>query len=135
MINDISKWKIDYNLSVGGTREKFWLINPSSGERCLFKLPKEDAIGEIWAETVASEVGKTLNLEMMDVSIVRYRGRDGTLLKNFVEYGKEEFFDGGDLLKTVIDDFDTNNLQGYTINNIITSLIQPRKGNGEGNHF
>ncbi|MDM5309696.1 HipA domain-containing protein [Peribacillus frigoritolerans] len=123
MIMDISDWKIDETVIASGTREKFWLINPDNNKRYLFKLPKEGT-GEIWAEKVASEVGKMLKLETMDVTIAQYKGRNGLLLTNFINYGEEEFFDGGDLLKVVLEEFDPNNLQGYNIENIMTCLKQ-----------
>jgi len=122
MISDISNWERDDTLTASGTREKFWLVKPGTTERFIFKLPKEGT-GEIWAEKVASEVGKVLNLEMMDVVIAKYENRQGLLLTNFVKYGEEEHFDGGDLLKTIIDDFDPNDLQDYNFENVVECLI------------
>ncbi|MEI2341595.1 HipA domain-containing protein [Priestia megaterium] len=121
MISDISHWERDDKLNASGTREKFWLINPDNKERYIFKLPKEGT-GEIWAEKVASEIGKKLRLEMMDVSIAKYENRHGLLLTNFVNYGEEEHFDGGDLLKALIDGFDPNVLTDYTLDNILRCL-------------
>ncbi|PEE43828.1 toxin HipA [Priestia megaterium] len=122
MISDISHWERDDRLNASGTREKFWLINPENEERYMFKLPKEGT-GEIWAEKVASEIGKVLKLEMMDVAIAKYEDRQGLLLTNFVKYGEEEHFDGGDLLKTIIDGFDPNDLTDYTLENILRCLV------------
>ncbi|MCC5803558.1 HipA domain-containing protein [Rossellomorea vietnamensis] len=121
MILDISDWNVDETLVASGTREKFWVVDPKSNNKFLFKLPKEGT-GEIWAEKVAAEVGAQLNLDTMDVNIASYNGRKGLLLKNFIKYGEEEFFDGGDLLKTVIEDFDVYNLEDYNIENIMSSL-------------
>lgn len=117
MIIDISDWKIDETRNASGTREKYWLVNPETEELYLFKLPKQGT-GEIWAEKVASEVGKLLGLDMMDVSLVRYKSREGLLLRNFVKYGEEELFDGGDLLKTIVEDFDPSSLSDYNLENI-----------------
>ncbi|MGG0031613.1 HipA domain-containing protein [Priestia megaterium] len=122
MISDISNWERDDTLNASGTREKFWLVNPENKERYMFKLPKEGT-GEIWAEKVASEIGKVLKLEMMDVAIAKYEDRQGLLLTNFVKYGEEEHFDGGDLLKTIIDGFDPNDLTDYTLENILRCLV------------
>jgi hypothetical protein len=121
MIIDISGWKVDETRNASGTREKHWLVKPKTDDLYLFKLPKQGT-GEIWAEKIASEVGKLLGLEMMDVSLVRYKSREGLLLKNFVKYGEEELFDGGDLLKIIVDDFDPNSLDDYSLDNIISSL-------------
>lgn len=121
MIEDVSRWEIDETLNASGTREKFWLTKPETGEKYLFKLPK-DGTGEIWAEKVASEVGKALKLEMMDVSLATFNGRSGLILKNFIEKGNEEFFDGGDLLKTIVEDFDPNELDFYNLDNVLSCL-------------
>lgn len=119
-IYDLSNWRRDYELNASGTREKYWLIHPRTSERYLFKLPREGT-GEVWAEKVASEIGKMLGLEMMDVFFAIHNRRTGVLLKKF-QTAKEEFFDGGDLLKAVIDQFDSQNLQGYNLENIIQCL-------------
>lgn len=121
MLKDVSNWKIDETLIASGTREKFWLVNPDNNMMHLFKLPKEGT-GEIWAEKVAAEVGRMLNFETMDVDIAKYNDRKGLLLKNFINYGEAEFFDGGDLLKNVLEDFDPNDLRGYNIENIMQCL-------------
>lgn len=51
----ISNWSTDETLSASGTRQWFWVVNPASKERYLFKLTKETT-GEIWVEKIASEV-------------------------------------------------------------------------------
>lgn len=118
---DITNWKVDNELNASGTREKFWVIHPETGERYLFKLPKENT-GEIWAEKIASEIGKHLGLYMMDVSIAFFGNRNGLLLRNFTEYGVEEFYDGGDLIKAIIEDFDPYTLNDYSLLNICKAI-------------
>jgi len=121
MIKDISHWEKDETIGASGTREKFWLIHPNIEEQFLFKLPKEGT-GEIWAEKISSDIGKLLEYDMMDTSIAIYHNRQGILMKKFTKGKNEEFFDGGDLLKTVVEDFDPEDLHGYTLENICRCL-------------
>ncbi|ACM10989.1 conserved hypothetical protein [Bacillus cereus Q1] len=121
-IKDISKWKIDNEKTASGTREKHWVKHPETGQLYLFKLPKAGT-GEIWAEKIAAGVGTILGLETMDTEIAIYEGEQGILLKNFVEYGKEELFHGGDLLQPVVEEFDPRTLDDYNLDNIMQSLI------------
>nr|WP_279664827.1 HipA domain-containing protein [Ectobacillus ponti] len=120
-IRDISHWEVDYEKSASGTREKHWMICPETKRRFLFKLPKS-VIGEIWAEKVAAEIGKLLGLSTMETEIVRYHDKIGILLQNFVDHGKEEFYEGGDLLSVVVEEFNPHSLDGYTLDNIVLSL-------------
>ncbi|MQR87047.1 toxin HipA [Bacillus megaterium] len=122
MIEDISNWKKDETKEATGTREKFWLINPQTEKNYLFKLPTENT-GEIWAEKIAAEVEKIMGLKMMNVEIATYQGRKGLLLENFVDYGNEEFYNGGDLLDPIVENFDPKYLPHYTFSNIVDSLV------------
>lgn len=121
MIQDISHWQIDERINASGIREKFWLIEPSTSIRYLFKLPREKT-GEVWAEEINATIGRLLGLSMMETSIVSYHGRIGILLKNFIAHKGEEFYSGADLLKTIIDSFNPAELTDYTLKNIIACL-------------
>lgn len=124
MIRDISNWEIDETIMASGTRAKYWLIdNTQPGQikkRYLFKLPKENT-GEIWAEKIAAEVGKVLGLETMTVEIAEHNDNYGLLLTNFTDENSE-FFDGGDLIKRNITDFDTYDLKDYNLETVMNSL-------------
>ncbi|MET1250175.1 hypothetical protein ABWW58_15450 [Sporolactobacillus sp. STCC-11] len=69
MIKDISHWEKDETLGASGTKEKFWPVQPNTEEQFLFKLPKEGT-GEFWAEKISSDIGKLLEYDMMDTTIV-----------------------------------------------------------------
>ena len=64
-----------------GASEKIWLINPETKEKGLFKFPKikdkEKGIitGEYWAEKLAAEIGKLIDVECARVDIGTYKGR------------------------------------------------------------
>ncbi|MFC5559595.1 hypothetical protein ACFPN4_10925 [Ureibacillus thermophilus] len=104
-MKDISHWT---RIGYGGksTLAKEELIHPETNERYLIKYPRETKIGVSWediTEFIAAEIGRLLNLSMMDVEIVTRNGKRGCLLKNFIPKGvmNEE---GGVLLR---------NLSGY----------------------
>lgn len=117
---DVTNWKIDEKRQVSGTRTKFWLINPQTGHRYLFKIPKENT-GEAWAEKVASEIGKAMGLSIMDVTLAKRDNIIAVLAKNFVNQ-KEEFYEGGDLFFTIAEDFDRYNLKYYDFFNMMNVL-------------
>ena len=65
-----------------GASEKVWLINPTTNKRGLFKFPKlkdkENGIitGEFWAEKLATEIGKLINVECAKVDIGTYKRKN-----------------------------------------------------------
>lgn len=60
-----------------GASEKVWLINPESKEKGIFKFPKVrtngDITGEYWAEKLATEIGKLIDVECAKVDIGTYK--------------------------------------------------------------
>jgi hypothetical protein len=54
---DVSTWETDFSLNAGGTRAKIWKVNPENGQLVLVKWAKYNN-GEIYAEKLASEIGK-----------------------------------------------------------------------------
>ncbi|UOR10259.1 HipA domain-containing protein [Halobacillus amylolyticus] len=120
-ITDISNWTNDYSLQVSGTREKYWLKpETDDANRYLFKVPKVSN-GEIWAEKVSSELGKMLHLKMMNVEFAEQNGRKGVILENFISK-TEGMADGGEILSTILDEFNPWSLDQYSIENIMISL-------------
>ncbi|WP_083412266.1 HipA domain-containing protein [Exiguobacterium sp. KRL4] len=128
MIKDITHWKVNDELMASGTREKYWVICPNTRENYLFKLPKENT-GEIWAEKIAAEIGKSIGLNMMTVEIAIYNNQTGLLLRNFSSK-TNEFFDGGDLIKRNIIDFQINDLTDYTLDNVMNAIAPFRLEQG-----
>lgn len=63
-----------------GSSEKIWLINPETNEKGLFKFPKVKhdgtITGEYWAEKLATEIGKLINVECARVDIGTYKRKD-----------------------------------------------------------
>ncbi len=82
-----------------GASEKIWLINPETNEKGLFKFPKvkdkeKDIItGEYWAEKLATEIGKLIDVECAKVDIGTYKGRIGSMSYNIInnECGENQY--------------------------------------------
>ncbi len=60
-----------------GASEKVWLINPETNEKGLFKYPKVKSdgniTGEYWAEKLATEIAKLLDIQCAKVDIGTYK--------------------------------------------------------------
>ncbi len=81
---DYSDWEILEESPYGsGRSEKYWIIDPKTKEKGIFKFPKVKVTGEItgeyWSEKLASEIAKTLNLETARVDMGIFKGRKGSM--------------------------------------------------------
>ncbi len=60
-----------------GASEKIWLINPETKEKGIFKFPKVRTngkiTGEYWAEKLATEIGKLIDVKCANVDIGIYK--------------------------------------------------------------
>ena len=83
-----------------GASEKVWLINLETNEKGLFKFPKvkdkEKGIitGEYWAEKLATEIGKLIDIECDRVDIGTYKGRIGSMSYNIPSNKYDNLFEG-----------------------------------------
>ena len=63
-----------------GASEKIWLINPKTKEKGIFKFPKVRTNGEItgeyWAEKLAAEIGKLIDVKCSKVDIGTYKRKN-----------------------------------------------------------
>lgn len=121
-IVDVSHWEEDFNRQASGTRAKYWIIEPDSSQQFMFKIPRENT-GEAWAEKVSSEIGKLLGLTMMDVHLAVRQNINGIIAKKFTS-GAEEFYEGGDLITSIIEDFDRYKLDNYSLDHISKALAE-----------
>lgn len=96
-IINVNEWDTDYSVHAGGTRAKVWKIHPETGQLVLVKWPKYD-IGEIYAEKVASEIGKCIGIQTMDVDLGLFENKHVILAYNFLEPG-EQLIEGGDFFE------------------------------------
>lgn len=121
-ILDVSQWEADDKHQISGTRAKYWLEEPTSKEHYMFKVAREHT-GDAWAEKIAAEVGKLLGFTMMDVEIAMMNNIEGVLSKKFTHH-TEELFEGGDLITSLLPEFDRYQLEGYTFDNITKVLSE-----------
>ena len=83
-----------------GASEKIWLINPETNERGIFKFPKvkdkEKGIitGEYWAEKLATEIGKLIDIKCAKVDIGTYKGRIGSMSYNILKDKHDNLVEG-----------------------------------------
>ena len=83
-IKNFDNWieDIEFGKFGSGASEKVWLINPDTNEKGLFKFPKakdkEKGIitGEYWAEKLATEIGKLIDVECANVDIGTYKRKN-----------------------------------------------------------
>ncbi len=63
-----------------GASEKIWLVNPETNERGLYKFPKIKSDGQItgeyWAEKLATEIGKLIDVACAKVDIGTYKRKN-----------------------------------------------------------
>ncbi len=119
-IPDVSDWTSDEFTQAPGIRRKLWLMEPGTGTRALFKIPKDNT-GEAWGEQVTCALGRRLGFDTANTKIAVYNRQLGSLSENFVSLS-EELFQGGDLLSLSNAEFDRSRLAGYDIGAILTAL-------------
>ncbi|MFV0396511.1 MAG: hypothetical protein ACK5JU_00640 [Bacteroidales bacterium] len=86
---DISDWQVREYLQTGGSRSKCWAVNPLTGRLCFFKESHHNYKSEFWMEIIASKVGQSLNLKMLDYNIARKGTLIGCISNNMVESDQE----------------------------------------------
>ena len=81
-VKNFDKWLEDTESGKfgSGASEKLWLVNPKTSQRGLFKFPKVKSdgkiTGEYWAEKLATEIGKLINVECAKVDIGTYKRKN-----------------------------------------------------------
>lgn len=112
-IIDVTNWIVDTEKGEGkGLREKVWLINPSTGESAMFKIPRDNR-GEHWAEKICSEIANVLDFKCARVGLAKRDNIYGCLSYFFVD--KESgfsHFDGGTYFPY---DYDDEKNIGYNV--------------------
>ena len=81
-VKNFDNWVEDteYGKFGSGASEKIWLVNSKTKARGLFKFPKVKSngkiTGEYWAEKLATEIGKLIDVECATVDIGTYKRKD-----------------------------------------------------------
>ena len=88
-----------------GTKDKFWYRYPEKNERWLFKYPRENT-GEHWAEKVAAEIAKALNISHAEVELAEVDGVRGSTTLSFRQGSTTVLRHGNDLLEMLNPKYD-----------------------------
>jgi len=117
--------QVDPNSLVGdeqlGSKNKFWFAR--EGELWLFKQAREHT-GEDWAEKVAAEVAKLLEVEAARVELAEYLGRRGCASLSFVGTD-ESLVHGNEILAGQIFGYDRqkkSKQSDHTFDNIVAAV-------------
>jgi len=86
-IVDLNSWR-KLGVAAPGRNEKYWFVN-HLGEEWLFKIPKVGTTEHV-SEKLAYEIAQLVGIEAAETEFATYKGRLGTVSKNFVEVDKGE---------------------------------------------
>lgn len=109
-----------------GTREKFIVKDNIINRELLFKYPAEyDGIinGDIWAEKIATEIGKLLSIPVQETFLAKNESQLGILIEYSLNVKEEELTEGALFLKKLINDFKETKRKYYTFKNIEKCII------------
>lgn len=96
-------WVLDQE-PMGG-KAKFWFRIPEIGEtKFLFKYPRHNT-GEHWAEKVADEVARLLDIPHATVGLATFQGTRGSVSESFVG-DDQQLWHGNQILSDVYGDYD-----------------------------
>ena len=106
-----------------GSKPKFW-VSLADG-RWLFKVARTNT-GEDWAEKVAAELARHLDIEAADVELATYLDLRGCVSRNFISLQKgEALIHGNELLASKVSGYDKTKIMkqsDHTVDNIIAAV-------------
>ena len=114
-----------YDVESRGAKEKFWVRLGDDERRWLLKFPRPGT-GEHWAEKIAAEVGRLIEVNAAQVELALYEGRQATICKSFA-HPDGELIHGSEVLASAIRNYDADAVRGNTrhnIQNIIRAVRQ-----------
>lgn len=126
-VKNISTWECRGFLK--GTRDKNDVKDPETGEFYMFKYPAEyegQKNGDIWAEKIATEIGKVLRIKVQESYLAIKDNEQGILIKYSFDRKSEYLEEGATLLKGEFPDFRVNKKPFYIYNNIEHCLIKEK---------
>lgn len=118
---DISDWLEETQMR--GTKEKCDVIEPENKQKFMFKILPIEGTGEIWAEKIATEIGKIINIDVQDCEFAKKGENIGILITYSLNtYEHEILVEGSSLITEIISDFDIMKYENYKFNIIKESL-------------
>lgn len=118
-VKDVSEWEKGSHSK--GSREKLNVIEPNIQKIYMFKYPAqygENIYGDIWAEKIASEIGKLLKINVQDTYLAKNNNKNGILIEYSLNREKEYLEEGAIKLKELFPAFKENKTPYYTFENI-----------------
>jgi len=108
-----------------GSKDKFWVIVPSSGQRALFKISRPDTC-EHASEFLAARVARALGVDCAEVELAESDGAIGCLSYSIVrrEQG-DELIHGNAILSGLLPDYDaflSGRYPMHTVENIASAI-------------
>lgn len=127
---NISEWSEQSWWNTGGTRDKKIYLNPEDNEiyyfKQSFKKGQRDYKYEFWSEIIASQIGKLLDINILEYDIAIRVNVIGCISKNMINVESEELVEGGKYLQAFDNTFnpeDTKLRKNYDFDLILKSLI------------
>ncbi len=77
-----------------GTRRKFWVLRPDNQTEWLLKFPRPNT-GEHWAEKIAAEIGRMIDVDTARVELARSGAELATICRSFLPAVDDLFDDNG----------------------------------------
>ena len=114
-----------------GSKKKFWYL--ALGEQAgywLFKYPQAGT-GQHWAEKIAAEVAKLVNIQCAKVELAVFGSEQGSVTKAFTG-GKRELIHGNQILVRTVYGYDPErkfHQSSHTLANIWRAIDRVFKGN------
>lgn len=106
-----------------GSKEKFWFRHEDCGPEWLFKYPQANT-GQHWAEKIAAEIAKELDILHARVELALFEGVQGSATESFARDGRE-LYHGNQVLAGQVLGYDKTkkwHQSSHTLANIFTAL-------------
>ena len=117
-----------------GSRRKFWIVRPDDQSDWLLKFPRPGT-GEHWAEKLAAEIGRLINVNTAHVELARAGLHLATICQSFLSRGDYSYhsdrpvtngFHGAEFLDLAIPRYDVNRVwsnRAHNIKNITAAIV------------
>lgn len=106
-----------------GSKQKFWFRHGDCGTNWLFKYPQANT-GQHWAEKIAAEMAKELNILHAKVDLALFDGVQGSATESFARKGRE-MYHGNQILAGQVLGYDAAKKfrqSSHTLANIFAAL-------------
>ncbi len=110
-----------------GSKPKFWFRQSGDDQPWLFKFAREGT-GEDWAEKIAAELARVLQVPCAGIELAEFSGRRGSISRSFVLQSEGwGLLHGNELLANYVSDYQPELVfrqSEHTLENILTVLRQ-----------